>query len=159
MPIQFVRSVDKVAPREARALRRKAASRFPAPNPKPLTGYWLNCDAQTRGVEALRIGASKAGLRVQAWGSCSPKWCDWRMAKPAYAYSESVSSSTAVAFTAWWDFGFSETLMTGTFCGGCLHINTFTHFKDGSKRYDYHASDCFYRADSATWKRKTRGKI
>jgi hypothetical protein len=159
MADKFNRADDKVPATKKKVFKLEATSTFDSPNTKPLRGYWINCDAETRGVEALAIGARKGKLSVRAWGSCSPTWCVWGSAKPARAYSESVSSGTAVALTAEWDFGFSEVLMTGTFCGGCLHIQTFTHFKDGSKRYDYHSSVCFYRVDYATWKKKTKGKI
>ena len=96
---------------------------------------------------------------MEAWGSCHPTWCVWGPAKPALAYSESVSSSQAVAFTAVWDHGFSEKIVTGHLCEGCLSVETFTHFKDGSKRYDYYSRHCFYKVSLATWRAKTKGKI
>lgn len=158
MAIEFKLASNRVSPSKLKALKGVAASKFGAPNPKRLVGYWINCDPKTRGVEALRIGGRR-NLKVEAWGSCSPKWCVWGAAKPARAYSESVSSAEGIAFTAEWDFGFSEVIMTGHICEGCLSVETFTNFKDRSKRYDYYSRHCLYQVDAATWKIKTKGMI
>jgi hypothetical protein len=158
MAAKFILRTDKVPVVKAKAFKALAKAKFDKLDWKDLAGNWLNCDANTRGVEALSIGG-RTKFSVRAWGSCSPTWCRWGKAKPARPYSESVTSDKAIAFTAEWDFGFSEVIMTGTFCGGCLKVQTFTHFKDGSKRYDYHSSACFFKADRATWARRTKGMI
>jgi hypothetical protein len=157
MATKFDRKLDQVPTKKAK-LFKVSPAKFGTPPWKNLTGNWLNCDAKTRGVEALVIGGQKT-FSVQAWGSCSPTWCKWGRAKPARPYSESVSSSKAIAFTAEWDAGFASTIMTGTLCEGCLKVQVFKHFKDGSKRYDYTSSECFFKADRATWAKRTKGNL
>jgi hypothetical protein len=115
-----------------------------APSSKPLAGTWSNCDKQTRGIVKIVITVDAKGLVVQAYGSCHPTPCDWG-AVSGHAYSSSVSSPDAVAFTAVFDAGFSETLLTGHLENGCLIAESYTNFKDGSRRYDYYAKYCFCR--------------
>ena len=158
MAIKFDQPLDKVPVSEARALKRVARSKFPNPRPAALTGYWINCDPKARSVPTIVI-SGRTKLRVEAWGSCSPKWCKWGPAKEAFAYSTGVCSPRAVAFTAFWDPGFAEKIMTGHLCNGCLSVEIFTRFKDGSRRYNYYSDLCYYEVDRATWLKKTRGKI
>lgn len=116
------------------------------PSPKPLFGTWLNCDKETRGIVKIEIGPSKEGFNIHVYGACHPNPCDWKEAL-AHGYSDSVSSPDAVAFTAVYDFKFAETIVTGHLQDGCLILETYTNFKDGSKRYDYYSRACLCRCN------------
>lgn len=113
-------------------------------NLKPLLGRWLNCDKDTGGLVRVSLGSRRGALTVHPLGACTPTPCDWGTVK-GLAYSESVSSVDAVAFTATFKFSFKETIITGHLCGGCLVIETYNHFTDGSGRCDYYSRDCFCR--------------
>jgi len=115
-----------------------------APSSKPLVGTWINCDKQNGGVVKIEITMDAKGLVIHAYGACLPNPCDWG-AVSGHSYSSRVSSPDAVAFTAVVDSGFSETLLTGHLENGCLIAESYTNFKDGSRRYDYYAKYCFCR--------------
>ena len=55
----------------------------------------------------------------------------------------SVSASRAIAFTAVYKFDFKETIVTGHLQRGQLFVETFSHFTDGSNRFDYYADEAF----------------
>ena len=113
-------------------------------NLKPLLGRWRNCDKKTRGLVMIDLGSKGGKLAVHPFGACVPNPCDWGTVK-GVAYSESVSSVAAVAFTAVFKFSFSVVIVTGHLCEGCLLVETYTRFTDGSGRCDYYSRDCFYR--------------
>lgn len=105
---------------------------------KPLLGTWLNCDKNTRGIPKLELTASGTALSIHVWGACTPTFCDWKIV-PAKAFADSVSSTSAVAFTALYKFSFVETTVIGRLQFGALFVETFDHFIDGSGREDYNA--------------------
>ncbi|CAK8724450.1 MAG: hypothetical protein CDV28_10259 [Candidatus Electronema aureum] len=115
-----------------------------APSSKPLVGTWINCDKQTGGIVKIEIAVDGKGLVVHAYGACHPDPCDWG-AVSGHSYSSSVSSLDAVAFTAVFDAGFSERLLTGHLENGCLIAESYTNFKDGGGRYDYYVKECLCR--------------
>ncbi len=106
--------------------------------PGPLVGTWSNCDKATRGLVKVVIAAAGAGITVHAFGACTPTPCDWQIV-PGSAYTANVSSTTAVAFSAQYKFGFKETLVVGHLDLGALVVETFDHFTDGSGRSDYYS--------------------
>lgn len=53
------------------------------------------------------------------------------------AYGDSVVATEAIAFSAHYDFGFAETIVTGRLDNGTLIVDTFDKFKDGSGRSNY----------------------
>ena len=109
-----------------------------------LAGEWYNCDKKTRGVVKINIKTKGSSMVVRAYGACTPTPCDWGNAK-GKPYAANVSSTTAVAFTATYKPGFAEKLMTGQLENGCLHVQVYTCFKDGSNRSDYFSEGCFCR--------------
>lgn len=112
-------------------------------------GYWTNVDPNTAGVTTLEIGVSGTDVTVHAWGKCHPTDCDWDVAYPSYAYGPDVSSdliSEALAVSAIWTTGFSETLMIIRPAGGDrLQADVYTRFTDGSGRTAYAQSYVFGR--------------
>lgn len=135
---EFKAPLEKISAAKLKAAKRKKM------NLKPLLGRWFNCDKKTGGLVRLILGSRRGVLTVHPFGACVPKACDWGTVK-GLAYSESVSSADAVAFTAIFEFSFKETIITGHLCGGCLVVETYNHFTDGSGRCDYYSRDCFCR--------------
>ncbi len=120
-----------------------------------LIGTWVNIDLATGGIPAFIITKDPAGvgLTIQAFGACVPTWCDWGIVK-CVPYAENVSATLAEAFTAFYDPGYAETIVTGVRLlipryeeYNFMTVNSFTVFKDGSARTDYYATDYFLRAD------------
>jgi hypothetical protein len=129
---------EKISAAKLKATKKKGVS------PKNLVGTWVNCDRATRGLVKVIIGNRRGTLTVHAFGACHPTPCDWKKVK-GLAYAENVSSSKAVAFSAFYKFSFKETIITGHLCGGCLFVETFNHFTDNSGRSDYYSGECFCR--------------
>lgn len=111
------------------------------------SGYWNNVDPETRGITALEIAVTGTTVSVQAWGKCHPTDCDWGIASPAYAYAPGVGSdlaAEAVAVSAVWATGWSETMMTiRPLEEDRLVADVYTRFTDGSGRTAYAQSYIF----------------
>lgn len=111
-----------------------------AVSPSPLLGTWVNCDHQTRGLVRLMIAASGKEITVHGFGACVPNPCDWGVVN-GMVYADNVTASPAVAFSATYNFGFKQTIITGQLENGALLVNTFDHFTDNSGRSDYFSID------------------
>jgi len=106
----------------------------------PLVGTWNNVNPATRDVVKVVIAAAGSGIKVDAFGACSPTPCNWGNVA-GMAYAANVSSSPAVAFSAQYKFSFAQAILVGHLQGKNLIIETFTHFTDGSGRDDYYSTD------------------
>ena len=104
---------------------------------KNLVGKWHACDKNTRGIVRIVLGTKGSALTVQVFGSCSPTPCDWGVVE-GIAYGDNVSSTEAIAFTARYDPGFKEAIVTGQLDNGTLIVDVFNKFTDGSGRSNYH---------------------
>ena len=115
-------------------------------NTSYMEGVWLNSDDDTRGIIELWVELNKKGeLFIRIFGSCLPDPCDWGLAL-ARAYGKGVTSENARSFTAIYDHGFSEVIVTGELFSEIeLILTTFTHFKDKSKRSDYTSVETFIK--------------
>jgi hypothetical protein len=113
-------------------------------NFEPVVGVWENCDARTRGIVRIELAEQAGNLVVHVFGACVPTACDWG-AIQGTAYAESVVDNDAVAFTAPYDPGFADKLVTGHLDGGTLIVEVFTNFKDGSGRSNYYAREYLCR--------------
>lgn len=118
-----------------------------------LVGSWRACDADTRGVVRVDLAQRGNDLTVQVFGACHPTPCDWGKVK-GIAYAESVSASKAIAFTAQYDPGFKDAIVTGLLDQGSLIVETFNRFKDGSGRSNYYSRGYFCRRKQAQPKGK-----
>jgi hypothetical protein len=103
-----------------------------------LIGTWCNCDPNTRGIVKIELSEKAGSLLVHVYGACHPTPCDWGVVS-GIAYAESVVDNDAIAFTAPYDHGFSERILTGHIDCGSLVIETFSTFKDGSGRSNYYS--------------------
>jgi hypothetical protein len=113
----------------------RAAAAAAEVSAQPLLGTWTNCDPNTRGVVKVILAGN---LTVQVFGACHPTPCDWGKVK-GLAYAADVSSTPAVAFSAFYKFGFKETIVVGVLDRGTLIVETFDNFTDGSGRSDYYS--------------------
>ncbi len=114
-----------------------------SPSPVNLLGTWVNVDANTTGLVRVVLGWA-AGLMVHPYGACHPNPCDWGSVR-GMPYGNSVSSSYAVAFSAVFQPSFKTTILTGYIQAGMLVVETFSHFTDGSGRFDYYSRETFRR--------------
>lgn len=116
-----------------------------------LVGVWQACDQDTRGVVRVVLKKKGSDLTVQVFGSCHPTPCDWGVVR-GIAYAESVSDQQAIAFSAQYDPGFKEAIVTGRLDQGSLIVETYNRFKDGSNRSNYYSRGyfCLRRRGKAT---------
>lgn len=111
---------------------------------KDLVGSWRACNRETRGLVRVDLGKKGRDLTVHVFGACTPTPCDWGTVL-GIAYAESVSATAAIAFTAIYDAGFKDTIVTGLLDQGTLIVETFNRFKDGSGRSNYYSRGYFCR--------------
>ena len=109
------------------------------PSSSALVKTWVNTDPATRGMVKIVIAAAGGGVSAHAFGACTPTPCDWGTV-PGKVFSANVSSSTGIAFTAHYSFGFKNTTVTGHLNGKNLIVETFDEFTDGSARNNYYSS-------------------
>ena len=130
--------LDRITPKQLKAVARSHLS------PRLLLGKWENCDRRTRGVARVVLGRSGSVFTVQLFGARTPTPCDWGVVR-GVVYSESVSSAVGIPFTAHYKFSFKEVVVTGHLDQGCLTLEYYNRFTDGSGRCDYYMKERFCR--------------
>ena len=115
-----------------------------AVDPKPLVGTWMNTNAATRGLAKVILTQAGDEVKLRAFGSCEPSLCDWGEAV-AEVFAHDVVSREAMAFSAFFDFGFMEANLQGHVRQGVLIIAKFDRFKDESGRSNYFTKEFFYK--------------
>lgn len=117
-----------------------------APSDTQLVGTWVNVNPNARGIAKIVITDEGGSLKIHAYGVCHPTPCDWG-ANKGRPYSTATNSETGKAFSARYRFGFSIAHLSGVLSsdGRRLTVQSFTHFIDGSNRYDYYVTDKFQR--------------
>ncbi len=129
-------------------LRSDEREEFAAPiSPDALLGTWTNTNEATRGIARAMLTRKgrHVALRIVATGS--PGQNDWGETE-ASIFAADASSSEAMAFSAFYDFGFMETRLQGHIRQGVLIIAKFDHFKDNSGRSSYFSKEFFYRTEA-----------
>jgi len=131
-----------------------AASASPAPPQasSALYGTWVNTNPDTRSVTQVIIKANRAGsVNVNAFGACTPSFCDWGSV-PAITYGSSVSSTSGAIFQTRQAFlsggtEWSRTTLFGkvvrTDAGLRLQLREMTAFTDGSGRKNFVVNETF----------------
>jgi hypothetical protein len=112
--------------------------------PSALVGDWVNTDRATRGIVRLVLSSLDGEFKVQAFGACQPKACDWGVVK-GEIYSEGVHSELAVGFQAFYEFQFMETMLAAYLNKRILVVDSYNTFKDGSGRSSYFSRDHFHQ--------------
>ena len=114
--------------------------------PGPLVGTWLNTNSTTQGITRaiLAIKGQQITLRIFAAGDPTLDWGE----TDASVFATDTSSTEAMAFSAFYDFGFMETQLQAHVRQGVLIIAKFDRFKDNSGRSNYFSKEFFYRAEA-----------
>ncbi len=102
-------------------------------------GSWENTDRNTRGITRLEITQSGNAVRVRAFGSCSPKDCDWGTVA-GVPYAAKVGDNLARAartVTAVFSQRHADTILIIRVAGRQLTLDAYTRFKDGGRRSNY----------------------
>lgn len=115
--------------------------------PEPLLGEWVNTNSATRGIASAILSRKDGGIMVRIVAAGDSGTCDWGEAS-ASLFAADTSSSEAMAFNAFYDFGFMETQLQAHVRQGVLIIAKFDRFKDSSGRSNYFSKEFFYRAES-----------
>ncbi|MFP3945222.1 MAG: hypothetical protein ACLFWF_15100 [Alphaproteobacteria bacterium] len=106
-------------------------------------GTWVNTDRGTDGMTRLVISRRGRGaLRVQGFGQCTPRDCDWgttRLTLYAPSASDSVNRN-ARRGTANFRQSFKRTLLTLTLVNdNTMRFCTYNNFTDRRGRSDYYS--------------------
>jgi hypothetical protein len=110
----------------------------------PLIGSWINGNGAVRDLAKIVITTRRASLIVEAFGTLNTDPCDWG-AVTGIAYTSSVGSVPAVAFSAQYTFPSSHVILIGHLQGKRLLVETFTQFTDGSGRANLYCVDTLSR--------------
>ena len=106
--------------------------------PRDFVGTWVNTNSNTRGITKLvvrRVSGNR--LVIRAYGSCSPKDCDWGRARLT-TYGNSVQDRNHRSATTTYNKSFANTFLTINLRGrDRLSLQSFTQFKDKSNRQNY----------------------
>ena len=114
--------------------------------PEPLLGTWLNTNPTTMGIASASLTRTGGQVLVRIIAAGSPDPYDWGEAA-ADIFAGDTSSAEAMAFSAFYDFGFMETQLQAHVRQGVLIIAKFDRFKDNSGRSNYFTKEFFYRAE------------
>ena len=81
---------------------------------------------------------------MQAFGAGESSEIDWGTVQ-GQAFAASVDGVEGVAFRAFYDFGFLETLVAAYLNKRILVVDTYNTFKDNPERANYFSRDHFYQ--------------
>lgn len=111
---------------------------------EPLLGCWTNGNGSVRDLARITISTRRGTLIVEAVGTLNTESCDWG-AISGIAYTSSVGSVPAVAFSAQYTFHSSHVILIGHLQGKRLLVETFTQFTDNSGRANLYCVDTLSR--------------
>ena len=115
-------------------------------HPEPLLGTWLNTNTATRGIASAILSRQSGQITVRIVAAGDPGPGEWGETG-ASLFAADASSHEAMAFSAFYDFGFMETQLQAHVRQGVLIIAKFDRFKDSSGRSNYFSKEFFYRAE------------
>jgi hypothetical protein len=114
---------------------------------EPLLGTWSNTNTATRGIVKTVLAAKENGIVLRVFAAGSPQMVDWGETA-ASIFAADALATEAMAFSAFYDFGFMETQLQGHVRQGVLIIAKFDRFKDDSGRSNYFSKEFFYRTEA-----------
>lgn len=110
----------------------------------PFVGTWLTTNKATRGIVRMEVTDEDGTLLIRTFGACSPAPCDWGIVK-ASVFADGIDSTTGLAFSVAYDFGFMQSDLQAKIKKGVLVVASFNRFKDDSGRANYFSREFFYR--------------
>jgi hypothetical protein len=113
---------------------------------EPLLGTWLNTNAATGGIAKTVLAVKENGIVLRVFAAGGQQMVDWGETA-ASIFTADALATEAMAFSAFYDFGFMETQLQGHVRQGVLIIAKFDRFKDYSGRSNYLSKEFFYRAE------------
>lgn len=114
--------------------------------PESLLGRWLNTNSTTQGITRAILASKDGRVALHVFAENNPELRDWGEAA-ASVFAADSSSTEAMAFSAFYDFGLMETHLQGHVRQGVLIIAKFDRFKDNSGRSNYFSKEFFYRVE------------
>jgi hypothetical protein len=114
---------------------------------EPLLGAWLNTNAATGGIVKTVLAAKENGIVLRIFAADGEQVVDWGETA-AGIFAADATATEAMAFSAFYDFGFMETQLQGHVRQGVLILAKFDRFKDDSGRSNYLSKEFFYRTDT-----------
>jgi hypothetical protein len=114
---------------------------------EPLLGTWLNTNAATGGIAKTVLASTESGIVLRVFAAGSQQTVDWGETA-ASVFAADALATDAMAFSAFYDFGFMETQLQGHVRQGVLIVAKFDRFKDDSGRSNYLSKEFFYRTDA-----------
>ena len=105
-------------------------------------GTWRSPSPDARGITRIDVRRSGDRIFVRIWGACHPADCDWGevSGQPYTPDVEAAVWPSTDAVMAQFDTGSEHTMVLLHAGLRGLNYQTFTHFRDGSARSDYHAN-------------------
>lgn len=115
----------------------------PPTNVSGLIGTWVNTNSNDNGIIKIVVSPTFwGGITFKSYGSCHPTACVHTTVS-AQAFSASVSSNTAVGFTAYRNSGFKYERYAAERVGSYMRLDSFNTFASGDTRKNYTAVDYF----------------
>jgi hypothetical protein len=109
-----------------------------------LLGTWSNTNSATHGITRAVLTEKDGQVFLRVFGETDAEHPEWGETVASVFAGDSLSAE-AMAFSAFYDFGFMETLLQGHVRQGVLIIAKFERFKDNSGRSSYFSKEFFYR--------------
>lgn len=140
-----------MTPAELPSIKRDDQPRVPADGRgvdlTHLLGTWINTYRATRSIVCftLRQNGSGYAISAQVSGADGARSLDLAEVRP---FSANVDSAKADGFSAQYDFGCLEMLLTAYCAKGLIVVSQYTRFKDGSGRPDYFNREFFFKEEA-----------
>src|SRR2546423_6884271 len=114
--------------------------------PESLLGTWLNTNGATRGISKALLARKGTQVILRILAAGGQEHYDWGETNASF-FAADIGSAEAMAFSAFYDFGFMETQLQAHVRQGVLIIAKFDRFKDNSGRSNYFSKEFFYRPE------------
>jgi hypothetical protein len=103
-----------------------------APTTFQILGDWTATATATSGIARISLQSNGSGLTVHAYGVCQPVPCDWQ-SSPGIGYAARLDSDIGIAFSAVFQVGPQEILVTGDLENTSLVVTYFSTVADDTQ--------------------------